>query len=174
MNTIAPPPAQEYKRLPPRHRALGVFLGLVGGGIANLAIGYSAFSFWTRETTFIPYSTSSPDFQTDVFKRHNPSSNPPVCIDHAVRTVPFARLKTTDRGRLTTEFCRSVWGGMGYAYQRRYLERKYRSLPGREGDLWERQELVRSEYPVGTRITDHFEVVERGDDKVGHVPLPLL
>jgi hypothetical protein len=166
MNTIAPPPPQEFKRLPVRHRALGLFLGVVGGGIANVALGYTIFNFWTKDTKFVPYDTTAADFQTDTFKKHNPASNPPVCIDHAVRTVPLSQLRTRDQARLTTDFCRGVWSGMGYAYQRRHLEKKYRSLKGREDHLWDRAQLVQSDYPVGTKITDHFEVVEHSPEKV--------
>jgi hypothetical protein len=50
--------------------------------------------------------------------------------------------------------------------QRRYLERKYRALPGREDHLWDVKQLEKSDYPVGTKITDHFEVVEHTPEKV--------
>jgi hypothetical protein len=166
MNTIAPPPPQEFKRLSGRHRALGLFLGIVGGGIANVSLGYTIFNFWTKDTKFVPYDATAPDFQTETFKKHNPASNPPVCIDHAMRTVPLSQLKTREQAKLTTDFCRGLWSGMGYAYQRRYLEKKYRTLKGREDHLWDRAQLVQSDYPVGTKITDHFEVVEHSPEKV--------
>jgi hypothetical protein len=173
MNTIAPPPQPppQFKRLPARQRALGIFAGLAVGGLANVFLGYEAFQFWTRNTKFVPYDASSDDLKTPVYSKVNPASNPPVCIDHAVRTVPLAQLKTRDQARLTTEFCRGVWSGMGYAYQRRYLEKKYRGLEGRADMLWERAQLRGSEYPVGTRITDHFEVLEHTPEKVRN---PLL
>lgn len=164
MNTIAPPP--QIKRLPPSKRALGIFLGLVGGGITNLAIGYAGFSFYARSTKFVPYDASHADLSTPLAKKHNPGGNPPVCIDHAVKTIPLAKLKTQDQAQLTTDFCRGVWSGLGYAYQRRYLERKYRALPGRQEQLWDRSELAEDEYRVGTKITDHFEVMERTPEKV--------
>ncbi|KAF2472580.1 uncharacterized protein BDR25DRAFT_302709 [Lindgomyces ingoldianus] len=164
MNTIAPPP--QIKRLPPGKRAFGIFLGLVGGGITNVAIGYAGFSFWTRQTKFVPYDASSSDLKSTIARKHNPGSNPPICIDHAVKTIPLNKLKTADQRELTTAFCRGVWSGLGYAYQRRYMERKYRALPGREDHLWTRDELAKSEYPVGTKITDHFEVLEHTPERV--------
>lgn len=164
MNTIAPPP--QIKRIPPRTRAFGIFLGFLGGGVANVLIGYGAFTYYTRQTVFLPLTPDDPTVQTPTFRNHNKLSNPPVCIDHAVRVVPLNKLKETDQKKLTTDFCRGVWSGLGYAYQRRYLEKKYRALEGREGNLWERKELAEADYAVGTRITDHFEVVEHTDEKV--------
>ncbi|KAF2870127.1 hypothetical protein BDV95DRAFT_496327 [Massariosphaeria phaeospora] len=164
MNTIAPPPS--IKRLPPTKRALGLLVGILGASAANLSLGYFAFSLYTRKTTFLPYDASTPDLQTATARAHNPARNPPVCIDHAVRTVPLAQLKTAEQAALTRDFCRGVWSGLGYAYQRRYLEKKYRALPGRQDMLWEREELGKAEYGVGTRITDHFEVVERTPEKI--------
>lgn len=164
MNTIAQPP--QLKKLSTSKRFLGVFLGLAGAGATNLALGYSGFSFYSRKTTFVPYDTSSPDLATPTARKHNPHGNAPVCIDHAVKTIPLSQLKTRDQAQLTTDFCRGVWSGFGYAYQRRYLEKKYRALDGRKDSLWDRKELAESEYPVGTKITDHFEVLEHSNEKV--------
>jgi hypothetical protein len=47
----------------------------------------------------------------------------------------------------------------GYAYQRRYLFKKYHG-PLTEHQLWEKFDMHTSTYPLGTQITDHFEVVE--------------
>lgn len=164
MNTIAPPP--KLNKLPPSRRVFGVFLGLVGASATNVALGYAAFSFYSRGTKFVPYDATSSDLSTPVAKRHNPSGNPPVCIDHAVKTIPLSKLKTDDQAQLTTDFCRGVWSGLGYAYQRRYLEKKYRALEGREDHLWDRKQLAESGYEVGTKITDHFEVLEHSPEKV--------
>jgi len=164
MNTIAPAPA--FKKLPTSRRILGIVLGLTGAGVTNLGLGYAGFSFYTRGTKFVPYDVSHDDLSLPLYKTHNPNGNPPSCIDHAVKTIPLARLKEKEQAKLTTEFCRGVWSGLGYAYQRRYLEKKYRALEGREGNLWERSELAESAYEVGTKITDHFEVLEHTPEKV--------
>jgi hypothetical protein len=47
------------------------------------------------------------------------------------------------------------------AYQRRYLEKKYRSDPSTHDHLWDTKDLQSSSYEVGTKITDHFEVVAK-------------
>ncbi|KAI8931473.1 hypothetical protein NX059_011141 [Plenodomus lindquistii] len=176
MNTIAPPP--QFKRLSGPKRVLGVVAGISLGLGANVVLGYSVSSFYTRSTKFVPYDTSSPDLQTPTFRAHNPASNPPVAIDHAIKEIPYGKLPqkywvtgkdgriSVDQAQLTTDFCRGVWGGLAYRVQRRYLERKYRALPGREDHLWDVKELEGSKYEVGTKITDHFEVVEHGTDKV--------
>lgn len=49
--------------------------------------------------------------------------------------------------------------------QRRYLERKYRGA-ATETHLWEREAIQTSRFPVGTLVTDHFEVVARTPETV--------
>ncbi|KAF2624461.1 hypothetical protein BU25DRAFT_373745 [Macroventuria anomochaeta] len=173
MNTISPPP--EFKRISGSKRLFGVVLGLAGAAGANALLGYSVFSFYTRNTTFVPYDTSSPDLLTPTATKHNPLKNTPVCIDHAIKTLPLQKfrerygLKEGERvpvERLSTDFCRGIWSGIGFRVQRRYLERKYRALPGREDHLWDVKQLEKSEYPVGEKIVDHFEVVEHDANKV--------
>ncbi|KAF1912052.1 hypothetical protein BDU57DRAFT_77902 [Ampelomyces quisqualis] len=171
MNTISAPP--QIRKISVGKRVLGVFAGIAGGLGANALLAYGSMSFYTRNTKFVPYDTNSPDHTTAVFKAHNPSSNPPVCIDHAVKSIPYSKLPEkyratgkVDQAQLATDFCRGVWAGVAYRVQRRYLERKYRALPGRENHLWDVKDLEKSEYKVGTIITDHFEVVEHTDDKV--------
>lgn len=126
----------------------------------------AAWKLYTRETKFVFFTPTSLDYPNKLLARYNPAANPPVCVDLAERRVPLARLQTTDPATLTRQFCRGVWSGPGYAFQRWYLERKYKLLPGRERMLWSTQDLASSEYPVGEHITDHFEVVERTPEKV--------
>lgn len=176
MNTISQPP--QFKRLSGPKRILGIVVGVAGGLGANVALGYSVSSFYTRSTKFVPYDTSSPDLTTATFAKHNPAKNPPGCIDHAIKEVPYGKLPQkywikgqdgkigVDQAQLTTDFCRGVWSGVAFRVQRRYLERKYRALPGREEHLWDVKQLEKSDYAVGTNITDHFEVVEHNNDKV--------
>jgi hypothetical protein len=182
MNTISPPPRI---RLSPAKRIFGgvagAAVGVVGGLTANALLGYSLLSFYTRQTKFVPYDASSPDLLRPVFQSHNPGSNPPSCIDHAVKQIPYAELPAkytaagkVDKAALATDFCRGVWSGVAYRVQRRILERKYKGLEGREGNLWSVRELEKSGYEVGTKITDHFEVVEHEEDKVCYAPLPIL
>ncbi|RMZ68670.1 3-hydroxyacyl- dehyrogenase [Pyrenophora seminiperda CCB06] len=176
MNTISQPP--RIKRISGPKRFFGVLLGITGGLGANALIAYGVTSFYTRNTKFVPFDTSSPDLSTAVFRAHNPHGNPPACIDHAIKQVPYGKLPqkywikssgdgiTVDQRALTTDFCRSVWSGVAFRVQRRIMERKYRNLEGRDKHLWDVKELAKNEYPVGTGIVDHFEVVQHTDDKV--------
>ncbi|KAF2804588.1 uncharacterized protein BDZ99DRAFT_147995 [Mytilinidion resinicola] len=140
--------------------------GFVGGTAAEAAFIALGWKYYTKDTKFVPFTSSSADFTSPIAKKLNPFSNPPLCIDHAVRTVPLSQLRTTDEKELTTDFCRGVWSGPGFALQRIYLARKYKALSGREKHLWEKDELKISEYPVGTVLVDHFEVVDRTPNKV--------
>lgn len=54
---------------------------------------------------------------------------------------------------------------LGYIPQRAFLERKYRG-PETADHLWNRSDLLSNNYEVGTIITDHFEVVEKTEDRI--------
>jgi hypothetical protein len=182
MNTISRPP--QFKRISGPKRFFGALAGITGALGANVLLAYSVSSFYTRNTKFVPYDTSSTDLATKIFHSHNPLGNPPGCIDHAIKQVPYGMLPakylvkkragllggteegyTVDQKALATDFCKGVWSGVAFRLQRRYLERKYRALPGREKHLWDVKALEKSDYPVGAVIVDHFEVVEHTDDK---------
>lgn len=49
--------------------------------------------------------------------------------------------------------------------QRAYMDRKYRG-PETASHLWDRSDLLSSKYEVGTLITDHFEVIDKNDDRI--------
>ena len=148
----------------------GLFKFTAGSSLAAGAGWYA----YTRKTYFVPFDTSSPDFQSAVSRKYNPQLNPPALIDHAVRTVPLSQLKSTDQETLTRDFCRGIWSGPGFEIQRRYLERKWRALDGRNDMLWEKKDLSNSDYTLGTHIADHFEVIERTPEKVGTLMLVAL
>lgn len=140
--------------------------------LAKITVGSALVSglgwtLYTRNSHFVPISASSPSVSNDpLFKRRNPANNPLIVIDHLERRVPLSQLKTNDKAELTREFCAGVWSGLGFAVQRKYLENKYRALEGRKEMLWDVDELEKSDYKLGTKIADHFEVVDRDDGKV--------
>lgn len=53
----------------------------------------------------------------------------------------------------------------GYAYQRQYLAKKYQG-PSTAHQLWSTNSLLSSSYEVGTEITDHFQVLEKTDNRI--------
>lgn len=53
----------------------------------------------------------------------------------------------------------------GYIPQRAYLARKYQGADT-AGQVWERSDLLSNTYEVGTLLTDHFEVVEKTEDRI--------
>lgn len=59
-----------------------------------------------------------------------------------------------------------MWIQIGYAYQRHYLSKKYQNTTTTAHQLWSRSELQNSTYPVGTEITDHFEVVSKTPEAI--------
>lgn len=58
-----------------------------------------------------------------------------------------------------------TYSGIGYAYQRSYLAKKYQDESTKH-QLWSRQELQDATYEVGTQITDHFEVVSKTPESI--------
>ncbi|KAJ7482233.1 hypothetical protein B0H11DRAFT_1723948 [Mycena galericulata] len=140
-------------------RLAGRFLAVtsVGG-----AVGFGGFLFFTRKSRFVPFTlTTDPIFTSNHFKKFNPNENVPGLHDLCVRRVPLSQIRPEllkEDGKLAERFCAGVWSGFGYEIQRKYLERKYRSQET-ANQLWDTRELAESTYPVGTQITDHFEVI---------------
>jgi len=125
------------------------------------AVGFGGFLFFTRKSHFVPFTVNTdPIFTSSHFKKFNPNGNVPGLHDLCVRRVPLTQIKPEllKNGKLVEGFCAGVWSGFGYETQRRYLERKYRSQET-ASQLWDTPELAASTYPVGTQITDHFEVI---------------
>lgn len=129
-----------------------------------------AFFFYTRNSKFDPSFGPSPVdsvFSLPSYAKQNPSQNPTL-HDYCVRRVPLSKIKPgllADEDKLTTEFCRGVWSGLGYRFQLKYFERKYRG-PKTSHQLWDVSSLATSDYPVGTQITDHFEIVHHDPEHI--------
>lgn len=121
----------------------------------------------TRNSKIHPLPSTDYLFGTTLFARFNPYNNPSTS-DVCIRRVPLTSIKPElieKEGALVENFCRGVWGGWGYAYQRRFLEKKYRG-PETATHLWDRTDLKTSTYDQGTKITDHFEVVAKSENSI--------
>lgn len=142
---------------------------------ASAALFAGTWKLYTHNTTFVPFDSTTASFLTlsNPLRSRNPNNNPPALQDHCQRRVPLSRLQTTDQEELTRRFCAGVWSGWGFEYQKKKLEKEGRKLEGREEHLWEREEFTKSGYEVGTKIADHFEVVERTPGRVRALALFL-
>ncbi|KAF7307740.1 hypothetical protein MKEN_01134100 [Mycena kentingensis (nom. inval.)] len=132
------------------------------------AASLGGFFFYTRRAEFVPFSLADdPIVASATYKKLNAFGNDGL-HDYYVRKVPLDQVKPellADEGKLVEKLCGGVWGGFGYDIQRKYLARKYRG-PETSTQLWDPPELLSSSYPVGTCITDHFEVVARSPTTV--------
>ncbi|KAK4995017.1 hypothetical protein LTR66_005072 [Elasticomyces elasticus] len=146
---------------------MGVIRTLVAfTGYSGLAT-VGAFTIFTRRSKFVPLSPTDYIFNNTFFARYNPDTNPTM-NDLCVRTVPLTQIRPElleKEERLVEAFCAGVWGGLGYAFQRRYLERKYRGA-NTSHQLWDAPALKSSNYPIGTQITDHFEVLSHTPNSI--------
>jgi len=147
---------------------MGVIRSLINvtalGGAGTLA----GWTFWTRNSRFVPLSPTDPIFASAAYARNNPNRNP-ATQDLCVRKVPLSKIKPQlleKDGKLVEAFCAGVWGGLGYAYQRSYLSKKYQNDTTTAHQLWSREELLSSNYDVGTQITDHFEVLSKTPEAI--------
>ncbi|KAK3937145.1 hypothetical protein QBC46DRAFT_393370 [Diplogelasinospora grovesii] len=125
--------------------------------------GASVFGYLGSTTTLIsPLPQDDPFWRSRSFARYNVHHN--ACTqDICVKRIPLDKIRPEllqKEGDLVLEFCRGVWGGLGYKPQRAYLARKYQG-PATASQLWTSEQLSKSTYERGTQITDHFEVVEK-------------
>jgi len=141
------------------------FLAFTGYSTIGAA---GTWAFWTRGSKFVPVPANDYLLGSTWFARYNPDNNTPL-VDICVRKVPLSQIKPEyleKEGKLAEKFCAGVWGGLGYAFQRRFLEKKYRSDPEAKNSVWDTKELQESSYPVGMEITDHFEVLAHTPESV--------
>ncbi|PGH16188.1 hypothetical protein AJ79_01955 [Helicocarpus griseus UAMH5409] len=146
---------------------MGLFKGLIKASVVGGVATTGSFFYLTRDSKFVPFSTSDYLFSSPYFRKYNPQNNPTI-HDHCVKKVPLSKIDPhllTREGKLVEAFCASVWGGLGYAFQRSYLAHKYEG-PRTSHQLWSKSQLRTSSYPVGTEITDHFSVVEHTPSRI--------
>ncbi|KAM7203196.1 hypothetical protein V8F20_004138 [Naviculisporaceae sp. PSN 640] len=130
---------------------------------AGFLTGASVLGYLGATTTIdSPLPRDDPLFRSKSFTKYNVYRNAST-QDICVKRVPLEKIKPEllqKEGALALEFCRGVWGGLGYRFQRSYLARKYKSAET-ASQLWSVEQLSQSDYEPGTILTDHFEVVEK-------------
>ncbi|KAK7739715.1 hypothetical protein SLS53_005685 [Cytospora paraplurivora] len=128
----------------------------------GIATGTAFFGYIGATTSVIwPLPLDDPIWTSSVYHRYNPLNNP-TTQDVCVKRIPLSKVRPEllqKEGDLAVEFCRGVWSGWGYQLQRRFLAQKYQTQT--PDQLWAPRDLKTSTYEPGTKITDHFEVVEK-------------
>ena len=147
-------------------------------GSASLVTGSYLLSTRKTHIVSLPQTHSDP---SPYFNVLNPGH--PVTADVATRYVELDKfpidlqdhVRNGDGSELTRRFCAMVFSGRVFDTQRRYLFDKYAHLKGREDQLWTARDLSTSEYKRGTRMVDHFEVLQRSPQEIvircGDTPL---
>lgn len=151
-----------------------------GGAVATGA----SYAWYTRGIKFLPVdvsgATANPDLSRPAFLRTNPFGNKPGIADHSVCVKKIRELRpdlqkaiaeSVDNEAaakvLVDAYAQGVWGGLAFAYQRRYLEKKWRPLGGaRDKMIWSREQLQKDAYALGRQLVDHFEVIDRSNSEV--------
>ncbi|KAI2790617.1 hypothetical protein POX_d06138 [Penicillium oxalicum] len=146
---------------------MGLISRVLKVSAAGTAASIGVFFGATRNDKFVPMDTTDSIFSSPFFKKFNPENNPSL-HDLCVRRVPLEKINPSlleKKGKLVEAFCAGIWGGMGYIPQRAILANKYQG-PETAHQLWERKELLSNSYEVGTQMTDHFEIVDKTDEKI--------
>ncbi|KAK0611460.1 hypothetical protein B0T14DRAFT_500553 [Immersiella caudata] len=125
--------------------------------------GAGVFGYLGVNTTLVsPLPGTDPVWKSKSYARYNIHRNAAM-HDVAFKRIPLDKVKPElleKEGSLVLEFCRGMWGGLGYRPQRDYLSRKYEG-PATASQLWTTEQLNKSTYEPGTQLSDHFEIVEK-------------
>ncbi|KAL3456423.1 hypothetical protein BJX64DRAFT_294106 [Aspergillus heterothallicus] len=128
---------------------------------------FGVFFIVTRKNVFVSLDATDPIFRHRLFGELNPLDNPSL-HDLCIRRVPISNIRSDliqKEGKLVEAFCAGVWGGWGYRLQRAVLAKLHHDA-STQSQLWSPEELLTSEYNVGTLVTDHFEVVEKTPETI--------
>jgi len=131
--------------------------------LCTVGLGTGALGYLGLSTTIVsPLPGDDPLWRSTSyakFNSHRNASTQDICL----KRIPLSKIRPEllqHEGDLALEFCRGVWSGLGYRFQRAYLARKYHG-PATAGQLWTVDQLAQAAYEPGTQLTDHFEVVEK-------------
>ncbi|KZL80122.1 hypothetical protein CI238_05395 [Colletotrichum incanum] len=137
--------------------------------VAATAVAVPAgFHLWTRPCAFDDQfsPTTDPIFQHPFLKKVNPKNNPDF-HDCCFKSVPFDKIRPdlladalNGGSRLVETYSAGVWGRYAFNIQRKIME-KARKNESNATDLWEKEQLLKSTYQVGTIFADDFIVVDK-------------
>ncbi|KAJ4387521.1 hypothetical protein N0V93_008115 [Gnomoniopsis smithogilvyi] len=143
-------------------------MGIIKRTIYTTALTGTALVGYIAGTTSVicPLPRDDPIWSSKIFSRYNIHKNP-TTQDVVIKRIPLDKIRPEllqKEGDLALEFCRGVWAGWAYRFQRRYLAQKYEATSS--DNLWSPSALATSTYEPGTKITDHFEVVEKTPNSI--------
>jgi len=94
---------------------MGFFRTLVNTAVVGGAGAAGSWAFLTRNSKFVPISSSDAIFSSAAYIRNNPNRNP-ATQDLCIKKVPLKDIKPQlleKDGKLVEAFCAGVWGGLG-------------------------------------------------------------
>ncbi|KAI1086508.1 hypothetical protein F5B19DRAFT_479026 [Rostrohypoxylon terebratum] len=139
-------------------KTLGTALAVAAGGAGYLTAT-------TNLTTPLPMDDEL--WASNNFRKFYRQPNP-LIQDVCWKRIPVSEIRPELRNNeeaLTVEFCRGAWAGYAYAPQRAIMSFTNKG-PKTTDQLFDQQQLASSKYELGTRFSDHFEVVERTRNSV--------
>ncbi|KAI2606751.1 hypothetical protein GGR54DRAFT_643983 [Hypoxylon sp. NC1633] len=144
-------------------------MGVTGKSLSTALVAVTGSVAYLTTTTNLTSPLPADDelWATKSFARVNRYSNPSL-QDDARKRIPLSKVRPElrdDEEALAIEFCRGAWAGYAYAPQRIIMMLANKG-PRTEGQLFGRQQLASSNYELGTRFSDHFEVVERTSNSI--------
>lgn len=137
----------------------------VAGGVSCATA--AVFHLQTRNCHFEAFDSATDGyfFQHPMFKQINPWDKP-LSADSCVRQVSFDKLDEalledarTGGTQLIERFTQGLWGGAGFAIQRRIME--FTKNDANENDVWSREDLLSCKFDPGTYVTNHFLVLSK-------------
>ncbi|KAI8269751.1 hypothetical protein K4K58_000197 [Colletotrichum sp. SAR11_239] len=138
---------------------------------ATAVVVPTGFHLWTRQCcldeSFSPATDSL--FQHPFLKKVNPDNNGGF-HDCFVREVAFENVRPGlledalgGGSKLVETYAAGVWGRYAFTVQRKLMERA-RKNESNAGDIWEKEGLLKSTYPIGTILADDFIVIDKSSN----------
>ncbi|KAF5495083.1 hypothetical protein CGCS363_v009240 [Colletotrichum siamense] len=140
---------------------------------ATAVVVPTGFHLWTRQCcldeSFSPATDSL--FQHPFLKKVNPDNNGGF-HDCFVREVAFENVRPGlledalgGGSKLVETYAAGVWGRYAFTVQRKLMERA-RKNESNAGDIWDKEGLLKSTYPVGTILADDFIVIDKSPNTI--------
>ncbi|KAI1770117.1 hypothetical protein F4818DRAFT_446570 [Hypoxylon cercidicola] len=144
-------------------------MGVIRKTLSTILAGTAGSVAYLTTTTNLTTPLAADDelWTSKSFVTFNRHQNPTI-QDVVWKRLPLSQIRPELRDNeeaLATEFCRGAWSGYAYAPQRIIMMLVNRG-PKTRDQLFRRQQLAFSKYELGTRFSDHFEVVERTRNSV--------